>query len=239
MWENTLTPVKGWFDESSLDKRAKLNATILTSATAVPSGRVAVLDSVGQFVIAGYSGTGGVVSPTREMPIFLWQGTKDTDVQNNGVPTGGAYSIATAAYWYGLSPTGYMSGLVATGGYELQTTEFEPVADAGTYVSNDLLSITKSATLASAGKLTRRLYTAADTVSGYPTAYGSTSWIVGVCSTHVNQKIEDANYLATATGAYAGNEPDAAPTGYNAHGKLTLTFWPVYLPTSTATNSNP
>jgi hypothetical protein len=89
-----------------------------------------------------------------------------------------------------------MSGLVATGAYELQTTEY---LTTGTYAINTPLTAEDS----NSGKLE-------DT-----TASGG-KLICGICSAHVG-----GDNQTTQT---------AGPTGTNAHGVSTLTFWPVFLP---------
>ena len=151
MFEQGLDAVKGWFHLAALDKSAKLNSTLLTDTTAVPAGRVAHLDSNGEFLL-GASGT--------EMPIFLWNGKDHPDVYNSGVsPT------TSTTHWTAISPTGVMSGLVATGAYELQTTEYET----GSYAINDPLTADNLASTTD-GKLAKR-------TAGYQ--------ICGICSVHV------------------------------------------------------
>ena len=212
MYEQELQPVKGWFDMSALEKVAPLHATLLASATEVPAGRVAALDSSGNFVLVGYSGTGGVTTPKHQMPIFLWNASQNLDVYVNGTSP-----ISGVSNWTSIAPDGSMSGLVATGGYELQTTEFDTTK---TYAPNDLLTVTSSASIATAGKLTNQ------SVTQY------TTYIVGIASTHVNPKVEDAHYATGATAPYGGAKTGALPTGYNANGNLTLTFWTYFLPAS-------
>jgi len=149
MYEQALDTLKGWFHLSALDKSAKLAAALLDSATAVPAGRVAHINVDGEFELGG-DGT--------EMPIFLWNGKDHPDVYNSGTSP-----ITDVEHWWAISPTGVMSGLVATGGYELQTTEFDTEQ---TYLPNELL------TADAAGIL----------VNG-ATQY--TDWVCGVCSWHV------------------------------------------------------
>lgn len=165
-FEQALDAVKGWFHLAALDKSAKLNATDLASSTVVPAGRVAHLNSDGEFAL-GAEGT--------EMPIFLWNGSDHPDVYNSGVsPT------TSTTHWHAISPTGVMSGLVATGAYELQTTEY---LTTGTYAINTPLTAEDSNngkledTTASGGKL-----------------------ICGICSSHVggdNQTTQTAGPLGT------------------------------------------
>ena len=150
MYEQALDPLKGWFHLSALDKSAKLAAALLAAATDVPAGRVAHLDASGEFALGG-SGT--------QMPIFLWNGSTHPDVTNNGVsPT------TSVQHWVAIAPTGVMSGLVATGGYELQTTEFDTTQ---TYAPNEPLTAD------------------ADGILSNQTAVQYTNWICGICSWHV------------------------------------------------------
>ena len=253
MYMQEIQPVKGWFAEAALDKAALLDANLLASTTVVPAGRVAVLSSTGTFQLAGYTGSGGVAqaSLTKQMPIFLWQGSGDFDVQNqntvNDVTGGSGIGV-----WYGIDPTGRMSGFPAKGAYELQTTEFDfvsnPIITAAqrnasspaltAYKPNDILTTVSSAYISQAGRVTRVKYTSADTVSGFPVAY--TDYIVGTCSTHNNEKVDDVHYYTAANGGttgFAGNNADASPVGWNAHGIPTLSFWPVYIPVTGSTNS--
>jgi hypothetical protein len=186
MFEQGLDAVKGWFHLAALDKSAKLDSTLLTNTTAVPAGRVAHLNSSGEFEL-GASGT--------QMPIFLWNGKDHPDVYNSGVsPT------TSTTHWTAISPTGVMSGLVATGAYELQTTEYET---AGTYTVNTLLTADTDASTTH-GKLVN-------------TATDGGDLVCGVCSVHVG-------------GAQGVAQTAGSPKGTNAHGVSTLTFWPVYIP---------
>ena len=113
---------KGWFDMASLDYSAKPSANM--NAAGIPRGRCAHLDASGDFV-PGPSATG--------VAIFMLNGTDDADVSNPGTTSAGSFAHIAVA------PTGKMSGLVATGGYEIATTEFVT----GSYVSGQLLSATK------------------------------------------------------------------------------------------------
>jgi hypothetical protein len=122
MFDQALDPLKGWFDLSALDKSAKLSAALLALTTAVPAGRCVHLDANGEFALG---------ASDAEMPIFLWNGRNHPDVTNDGTSP-----ITGNVNWIAISPTGVMSGLVATGGYELQTTEFD---DDQAYLANEML----------------------------------------------------------------------------------------------------
>jgi len=153
MFEQAMDPIKGWFHLSALDKSAKLSSTLLGS-TDVPAGRVAVINDSGEFVTDRTS----ITNTETAMPIYLWNGSDHPDVYNDGTS-----SVTSTVHWYGIAPTGVMSGLVATGGYELQTTEFDATQ---TYVANDLL------TAATTGIMTNA------------SAVQYTNWICGICSFH-------------------------------------------------------
>lgn len=115
---------KGWFDMASLDYAASPAATVVTNNT--PRGRCVHLDSDGKFE-AGVHATG--------VAIFLLNGADDADVANAGTTTAGSFAHIA------IAPTGKMSGLVATGGYEIATTEYVD----GTYVPGEVLSAVTTA----------------------------------------------------------------------------------------------
>lgn len=123
MVEHELNPVKGWWDEHSLDKSADLS--IAEGKTAY-AGMVVSLNVARKFQLG--LGCGDVA-------IFLRQNSYDFDVvgdtgglvgSGNGQPTDGA-------------PVPRMSGLVALGPFELQSTEFD-VGQADAYLPNTPLT---------------------------------------------------------------------------------------------------
>jgi hypothetical protein len=119
MFEHGLDVKKGWFDMASLDYDAKLNSNV---SFAVPRGRVVHVDANGTFT-PGAHNTG--------VAIFLLNGSADADVSNPGTTAAGNFMHKA------IAPSGKMSGLVATGGYEISTTEFD---SARTYAAGDLLT---------------------------------------------------------------------------------------------------
>jgi|APCry1669188879_1035177.scaffolds.fasta_scaffold00373_4 hypothetical protein len=121
--ENGLDVKKGWFDMASLDYAAKLSTTV---SFPVQRGRVVHVNSNGDFVPGAHK-----TCPA----IFLLNGSEDADVSNPGTTASGNFMHLAVA------PTGKMSGLVATGGYEISTTEF---VTGNTYAPGDLLSATRS-----------------------------------------------------------------------------------------------
>ena len=90
-------------------------------------GSVMSLNSEGKFVAGCPAGT----VANRPMPVFAIQGINDFDANSD----------------IGNMSGGVMSGVVATGGYEIKTTEFVATE---TYAPNDLL---KAATGNDAGKV--------------------------------------------------------------------------------------
>jgi len=191
MFDQALDAVKGWPGALyALDKTAKLDNDLLTGLTAVPAGRVAHINAVSEFELGGSD---------TDMGIFLWEGKNDADVYNNGVSP-----VSGNTNWVAISPTGVMHGLVASGGFELQTTEFDPEL---TYAVNDLLGAD-----------------AAGILENGKTQY--VDWVCGVCSTHVGADNQSVGLGVTPAAV--------GPRGTNAHGVQTLTFWSVYLPAADA-----
>lgn len=120
--EHGLDVKKGWFDMASLDYAAKLSSSV---TFALPRGRVVHVNTAGDFVPGAHK-----TCPA----IFLLNGSEDADVSNPGTTAAGNFMHIAVA------PTGKMSGLVATGGYEISTTEF---VTGNTYQPGDLLSATR------------------------------------------------------------------------------------------------
>jgi hypothetical protein len=119
MFEHALNARKGWFQPAALDYSTKLS----TDVTFTPSaGRVVHLNAAAEFEM----GVG-----ETDMGIFLLQGEDAYDVGNTGTTASGNFMHQA------IIPAGDMSGLVATGAYELDSTEFDTTRD---YVPNDLLT---------------------------------------------------------------------------------------------------
>jgi hypothetical protein len=119
MFEHGLDIAKGWPQPVALDFAAKLSANVTFD---VPAGRVVHVNSAGEFEMG--------ITETA-MAIFLIPGSQDYDVANDGTTPGGLFMHQA------IAPTGVMSGVVATGPYEIEDTEFD---DAQTYVPNELLT---------------------------------------------------------------------------------------------------
>src|SRR5882724_5754919 len=130
LFEHMLDPKKGWPSPTALDHDAMLSANVTFD---VPRGRVAHLNASGEFEMG--------VDQTS-MGIFLFPGSADFDVNNPGTTAAGN-SINQQ-----IAPTGKILGLVAKGGYELESTEFD---DTLTYVPGDLLTAGTSNTVSTTG----------------------------------------------------------------------------------------
>lgn len=130
MFESMLDPKKGWPNPHCLDYDAMISANVTFT---VPRGRVAHLNAEGEFEMG--------VTETA-MAIFLFPGETDPDVSNPGTTAKGNFMHQA------IAPTGKISGLVATGAYELESTEFDT---ARTYTPGDLLTATANNTNATTG----------------------------------------------------------------------------------------
>lgn len=134
MFEHALTPLKGWFEPAALDYVAKLSENVTFD---VPAGRVMHLNASGEFE----TGVG-----ETDMGIFTLNASNDFDVSNPGTTAAGNFMHQS------IGPAGNMSGLVATGAYEVNTTEFDAAQE---YAPGDLLTApVANTTLATGGVLT-------------------------------------------------------------------------------------
>lgn len=146
-FEHTCEPVHGG-QAGPLVKQRPIAANSITKAYA---GRVVTLDSNGNFQV----GNGG---SKWAMPMFLIRGIESPSVYTEG------------NQWWQPAPSASVGiAAVATGGFELQSTEFNT---SGTYAPNTPL------TADSDGVLTP--------ISG--TTGLNTYWVVGICSVYENQE---------------------------------------------------
>lgn len=104
MFDHMLNPVKGWPHQAALDFQAKISANVLYD---IPAGRCAHINGAGEL-------EPGVPDAGLDMPLFMFQGKNDLDVNNQGNDQ-----------WTPVSPSGRVMCLVGTGAYELETTEFD------------------------------------------------------------------------------------------------------------------
>jgi hypothetical protein len=136
MFEHGLDIAKGWFEPAALDFAAPLSDNV---TFVVPRGRVVHVNDQGEFEM----GVG-----ETDMGIFLLNGSEDFDVSNPGTTPAGNFMHQA------IAPKGVMSGVVANGSYEIESTEFD---DAQTYQANQLLTATAdNTTLATGGVLTNQ-----------------------------------------------------------------------------------
>lgn len=134
MFEHGLDVLKGWFQPSALDFSAKLSDNVTFD---VPAGRVMHVNAAGELE----TGVG-----ETDMGLFLIQGSTEFDVSNPGTTPAGNFLQQA------IAPTGVMTGLVATGGYEIESTEFDTDQE---YTQGDLLTAAvANSTLATGGVLT-------------------------------------------------------------------------------------
>ncbi len=161
MFDHTLDAVKGWLpgNMASLDCHGKLSAEVTIDP--VYAGRVAHLNDDGEFEM-GVTGT--------QMPIFLRQNSDDLDVQNEGGDD-----------FQAIAPTGVMSGLVATGGYEVATTEYDQ--DQTYHVNDALRAIASNSNATTGGRITNASFTLGTTagigvVSKVPAKNSHKKWVL-------------------------------------------------------------
>jgi len=163
MFDHTLDAIKGWFHMAALDFTAKLSSNVTVDV--VYAGRCVHLNSSGEFEL-GCTGS--------QMPIFLLQNSDDNDVANSG-----------GTRWYPIGPAGNITGLVAKGAYELETTEFD---SALTYAPNEYLRCKSSSNSSTdGGLLTNASVSVLEDGGSNPTA------IVGVVSRGVRKRQSDRN----------------------------------------------
>lgn len=186
MFEHAMTPLKGWFEPAALDFAAKLAPAVTLQAF---GGRVVHVNASNEFEM-GVSGT--------QMGIFLIQADTDYDVSNPGVTTSGLFMQQA------ISPTGVQSGLVATGGYELDSTEFDS-APTVAYAPNQLLTALASNTVQATGGV----------LSNDRSGAGGSGGLV-------------RQYTDAACGVVSRGQRR------NEHGVPVLGFWPIYLPAAYA-----
>ena len=163
MFDHTLDAIKGWFHMAALDFTAKLSSNVTIDV--VYAGRCVHINSDGEFEL-GCTGS--------QMPIFLLQNSDDNDVANSG-----------GTKWYPIGPSGNITGLVAKGAYELETTEFD---SANTYAPNEYLRCKSSSNSSTdGGLLTNSGVSTLENGGSNPTA------IVGVVSRGVRKRQSDRN----------------------------------------------
>jgi hypothetical protein len=188
MFQHCLDELKGWPDEAALDFDAFLDGPPAVTVDPVYGGACVHVNAAGHFQL-GVSGA--------NMGIFLLQGSHELDVNNFG-----------GSQWYQIAPTGKMSGLVATGAFELETTEFDPSMAIGSIAPGTQMTspteamITTGTDKTAAGKLFSQTNWPGAATPGTAVA-GSAMAVCAVCSR--------TNHL-------------------NHHRVAVVSFWPVYVP---------
>jgi len=194
-YDHALNVVRGWNPPTHLQKVAPVDSALLQTISSWPAGRVGFVSGSG-----GNAGTITLATPTNvsgnPMPLYLLQGGQSYDVSDTGVNAAGNIVQVNA------SPGGMITGLVATGGFELQTTEYYT---SGTYAPNTPLTVRLDS----------------DNVGGLITNGAFyTNWVCGIASLHWGY-----DYQALGPGQYP-----TSPVGVNAMRRNVLTFWSYFLP---------
>jgi hypothetical protein len=120
MTAETLNALKGWPQMAAVDFHTEFDASV---TTLVLPGSVVHLSAAGTYLLG--------VGTLPVMPMFMFNGSQDADVVNNG-----GNPATQKGVWIGTSPTGQAMALVAVGAYELVSTAFV----AGTFNPNDPLT---------------------------------------------------------------------------------------------------
>lgn len=123
MTANTLNALKGWPQPAAVDYHTEFDESIVT--TVLP-GSVVHLNSNGKYALG--------VGQDPVMPLFMFNGSTDPDVVNEG-----GDPATEKGVWVPINPTGQAMALVAVGAYELVSTAFV----AGTFNPNDPLTSAK------------------------------------------------------------------------------------------------
>lgn len=134
MFDHSLDAIKGWLpgDFGSLDTEGKLSANVTISH--VYEGRVVHKNDDNEFEM-GCTGT--------QMAVFIRQNSDDFDVANDG-----------GDEWQAISSRGTMTGLVATGGTELASTEYDQ--DQTYHVNDPLRAVASNSNATTGGRLTNQ-----------------------------------------------------------------------------------
>jgi hypothetical protein len=123
MTASTLNALKGWPRPNALDFEGKFDPSTL-AAGRVAEGSVGHLNASGLVVLG--------VGNLAVMPLFNFQASDDYDVQNDG-----GDAATDKGVYIAINPTGVVMFLVATGAYELVTTNFDNTI---TYTPNATLT---------------------------------------------------------------------------------------------------
>ncbi len=132
MFDHALNALKGWPSPYALDFKGNLHEAVTIDP--FPAGRCV---HIHELDAADYGpGTSGGDAQFQtgvdgtQMALFTLQGSTSFDVANSGAGGG-------RTDWYAIHPRGFIAVLVATGAYELETTEYDT---AQTYLPNEPLT---------------------------------------------------------------------------------------------------
>lgn len=121
MTQYTLNALKGWPQPAAVDFHTEFDES-LADTTVLP-GSVVHINDAGRYELG--------VGTSPVMPLFMFNGSDDPDVKNEG-----GDPATEKGVWIGISPTGQAMALVAVGAYELVSTAFVD----GEYNPNDPLT---------------------------------------------------------------------------------------------------
>lgn len=131
MFDHSINASKAWPSMSALDFSAKISSNVTFD---LPAGRCCHINSSGELETGVFG---------AQMPLFNFQGATDYDVNNAG-----------NSQWTPVSPSGRVMCFVGSGGFELETTEFDTTQ---AYAPNDILyALRANGTLATGGLLTNQ-----------------------------------------------------------------------------------
>lgn len=123
MTQYTLNALKGWPQPAAVDFNTTFDPTVIANDTVILPGTVVHLSDAGQYLLG--------VGSYAVMPMFMFNGSNDPDVQNDG-----GDASTTRGVFVPISPTGQAMALVAVGAYELTSTAFVSAS----YKPNDKLT---------------------------------------------------------------------------------------------------
>jgi hypothetical protein len=183
MIANELNPVKGWPSPYAVDKTLEVNLdtgsggmAISDAQTYFTAGKVATQATTGAGIGKLNLGVKDNTSGVCPMPIFIFPNAKDFDVLGDagnivGMNTGSLLANAVGSAGYTTAGFGYtgggtspftqrplVTGLVASGAYELETTAFDSSVAAnltpGRLLTGKAWDTTSAATKTASGTLT-------------------------------------------------------------------------------------
>ena len=202
----SLTALKGWFEQHALDFAASVDSATDPSVLPLVAGLCVHVSSNAYNPVNNNTKVDSTIRPgaqLTQMPLFLKENQTDYDVSNNGNGQSDPYG------WTGITPSasamgGPMSMLVATGGFELATTQFDQ-SNGVTYSPGDILTSPTEALItgsdkSAAGKLFK--------ICNWP---GGSAAAAVLYTNHICGTVSRGQYP-------------------NEYRRQVLAFWPCYLP---------